>query len=219
MYNNSKIEVLLVDDEESSVRGLITGLERQGINVVYKANPQDALRLINDNPERFDVIIMDQVFLAGDMDGIKATKQIKAQWPNLDVIVLTGYAEMDKGIEALRAGAYDYLVKPPDHLELETHIRYAAERKRLIITAAEKERLSKAIEEMGDEIIVIDRDCNNVRKHPIDEYDLPTMAFLGRYLAKAFWNAQAHVKLQLAEQRERERETLRGFLTKNYSKK
>ena len=65
------------------------------------------------------------------MDGIELIGELRTRWPRTVPILITGYASMDSAIKALREGAYDYLVKPCDVLELRTTIARGLEKSRL----------------------------------------------------------------------------------------
>ena len=103
------IKVLLVDDHEMVRLGVSTYLSIQAdIEVVGEASDGDegvskALAL------RPDVILMDLVM--EKMDGITATKQILAQWPQAKILIVTSYIDDEKVFPAIQAGASGYLLK------------------------------------------------------------------------------------------------------------
>jgi NarL family two-component system response regulator LiaR len=118
MTTKEKIKVLIVDDHQIVRQGLRTFLElNQDINVVGEAlNGADAVQQVRQLAPH--VVLMDLVMPI--MDGIEATRQIKALGQSVKVIVLTSFTEDDKVFPAIQAGASSYLLKdvsPDDLLE------------------------------------------------------------------------------------------------------
>lgn len=106
--------ILVVDDEEV-LRGVIAQLlRRQGHEVTEASFGEDALAEFIRNP--YQIVITD--IIMGNMDGIDLLREIKKIEPDCHVIVMTSNASMETAILALREGAYDYLIKPFDELEL-----------------------------------------------------------------------------------------------------
>lgn len=110
------IDILLVDDEADFRRVLSKRLGRRGIHVHEAAGGEEALRLLEETP--LDVIVMD-VKMPG-MNGIDALKRIKHIHPTVEVILLTGHANAQDGVDGIKSGAFDYLFKP---IEIEHLIR------------------------------------------------------------------------------------------------
>ncbi len=108
------IDLLLVDDEKDFREILVKRLGRRGLHVREAEGGEAALRLMQAQP--VDVIVMD-VKMPG-LNGIEALKRIKALYPTAEVIMLTGHANTQDGVEGIKAGAFDYLSKPIeiDHL-------------------------------------------------------------------------------------------------------
>jgi DNA-binding NtrC family response regulator len=104
------MKILLVDDEE---RFLITTkklMERKGITVFIALSGTEALDKLQT--EDIPVVILD-VKMPG-MDGVETLKAIKARFPLVEVIMLTGHINVNSAIEGLKGGAVDYLMKPVD---------------------------------------------------------------------------------------------------------
>ncbi|MBN2125181.1 MAG: response regulator [Deltaproteobacteria bacterium] len=119
-----KIRVLLVDDEEPFVANVARLLRFRGFHVRTAFNGFEALDAIRSSGE-VDVVVLD-VKMPG-MDGIVALDRIKELAPDTEVIMLTGHATLVSGTEAMRKGAYDYLMKPCDIEDLTEKIREAYE--------------------------------------------------------------------------------------------
>jgi len=108
------LKILLVDDEEEFVATLAERLQLRGMNAQIATNGEDALQLIESDPPR--IIILD-VMMPG-LGGLEVLKRIKAQHPDIHVIILTGHGSTKEGIEGMRLGAADYLMKPINIEEL-----------------------------------------------------------------------------------------------------
>ncbi|GEL05255.1 response regulator [Rummeliibacillus stabekisii] len=112
------IKVLIVDDHHVVRRGLLFFLKTQkDIEVVGEAsNGKEAIELTASLQP--DIILMDLVM--PEMDGIKATKHIKAKYPNIQIIMLTSFSDRDHVVPAIEAGAAGYQLKDiePDELVL-----------------------------------------------------------------------------------------------------
>jgi DNA-binding NtrC family response regulator len=106
--------VLLVDDEEEFLRTIIKRLSRRGIEAVGATRGEQALELMTESAR--DVVVLD-VKMPG-MDGLEVLKRIKTQWPNTEVIMLTGHASVEAAVEGMDRGAFDYLMKPADFEDL-----------------------------------------------------------------------------------------------------
>ena len=109
-----KIRVLLVDDEVEFTVSMKKVLSRRGFDVKVAADGLTALPLIVG--ERFDDVVLD-VKMPG-MEGTEVLKEIKRFAPDINVIILTGHYSSSEEEDALRRGAYAYLLKPYPILEL-----------------------------------------------------------------------------------------------------
>lgn len=120
-----KMKLMLVDDEERFLATTSKLMTRMGYDVLTAASGADALALLREN--LVHVVILD-VKMPG-MDGIATLKEIKRQYPMVEVIMLTGHATVESAIEGLQSGATDYLMKPADIPEV-IHKAEAAFQKR-----------------------------------------------------------------------------------------
>jgi len=119
------IHLLLVDDEEDFRTTLAARLKRRNIDITDLGSGKEAIELIREKP--FDVAIVD-VKMPG-MDGIETLKQTREINPLVEVILLTGHASVEAGIEGMRLGAYDYLMKPCNVKDLLLKVEDAYQRK------------------------------------------------------------------------------------------
>ncbi|MCU0691498.1 MAG: response regulator [Polyangiaceae bacterium] len=104
-------KVLLVDDEEEFTSLLSERMEARGLRVEAVSNGSAALKKVEEG-KKYDVIVLD-LAMPG-MDGIETLRRLMQQNPDLQVILLTGHATLQKGIEAVRLGAREVLEKPAD---------------------------------------------------------------------------------------------------------
>jgi DNA-binding NtrC family response regulator len=107
---SEKIKVLVVDDEEIVRRSYVRTLADDDCKVEVAWNGTQALQAVERHP--VDVVLLD-LRMPG-MDGMAVLKAIKAQWPEIEVVVITGNPSVDSAKAAIAMGAYDYLAKPVD---------------------------------------------------------------------------------------------------------
>lgn len=111
---DDKTKILVVDDEEIVRLSHIRTLASIHCNVEVVKDGKEALRVMELRPA--DVVLLD-LRMPG-MDGMAVLKTIKQRWPETEVVIITGYPNIDTAKEAVRLGAYDYLAKPvgPDEV-------------------------------------------------------------------------------------------------------
>ena len=117
--------VLVVDDEADFLTTLVNRLRKRNLEVSGVASGEKALGLLDNEP--FDVVILD-VKMPG-MDGVDVLREMKRKWPLVEVIMLTGHASVQSGIEGMKRGAFDYIMKPTDIDDLLDKMRKAFEKK------------------------------------------------------------------------------------------
>ena len=109
-----EIQMLLVDDEDDFRTTLANRLKLRKIDVTDAASGNEAIELVKQRS--FDVAVID-VKMPG-IDGIETLKQVKKIQPDMEIVMLTGHASIESGMEAMKLGAYDYVMKPCDIDEL-----------------------------------------------------------------------------------------------------
>lgn len=135
--------ILLVEDDNLILKGLEKGIpwnRIEGIEKVETATDGElALKIVMAEP--IDIIITD--INMPFMDGLQLTKAVHATYPNIPVIVLTGYSTFDYAKEALKLGVFDYLMKPVQCLELMNCVERAINK--LVETRVEQRQLHRSI--------------------------------------------------------------------------
>jgi signal transduction histidine kinase len=118
--------VLIVEDEEAVAFTLREILAQEGYTVQDVSNTEDALALVGQ--ERFDVALLD--LRVGEDSGLTVLSRLKELSPGTVALILTGYGSLETAIEAMRHGAFDYLLKPCDVQELKAAITRGLEQRR-----------------------------------------------------------------------------------------
>ncbi len=127
MNSMRKPRLLLVDDEIPFVANLLKLLSHRGYEVSTAHDGDSALRLVQER--EFDVVILDQNMPG--KDGITVLRELKKKQPHLEVVILTGYGNVDMALKGFELGIYDYTSKPIQLGDLEAKIRQAFQRKML----------------------------------------------------------------------------------------
>jgi len=105
-----KLKLMIVDDEERFLSTTEKLLQKKGVDVVTASSGAEALEKLRAHSVH--VVILD-VKMPG-MDGVATLREIKRQFPMVEVIMLTGHATVESAVEGLKTGAVDYLMKPAD---------------------------------------------------------------------------------------------------------
>lgn len=157
MKNN--IQVLIVDDELIVRESMSNWLMEEGYTVDTASDGNDGLECIQS--KNYDLAIFD-IKMPG-MDGIELLKKTKEIYPDIPILVMTAYASIDTAVQAIREGAYDYIVKPFDPENVSHIIKKAVKFKML-----EKENilLRKQLEKKYgfDEIIGMSKTMEDIFK-------------------------------------------------------
>lgn len=120
--------VLLVDDEIPFVDAMTRRLGKRDLTITSAYSAAEAFEKLEQG-DTTEVVILD-IKMPG-MDGMEALKEIKRRFPLVEVIMLTGHATVESGIEGMKQGAFDYLMKPCDIDDLVAKVQEAARKKRL----------------------------------------------------------------------------------------
>ncbi len=106
--------VLVVDDDRAVRTALSVNLTKHGLDVTLANAPDDAVALLRDRS--FDLVLTDVKMPGGT--GIELLERVKSGWPDTEVVVMTGYGSVEDAVNAMKAGAIDYVIKPIEKQEL-----------------------------------------------------------------------------------------------------
>ncbi|MFL5322060.1 MAG: response regulator [Myxococcaceae bacterium] len=128
----SEASVLVVEDDRSFLFALTAALESEGLDVHSVADGKLALKLLEH--ETIDVVAVD-VRLGGS-SGVEVLREVKRRHPDVEVVMMTGTADLEIAVACLRAGAFDFLTKPFEAVQLHTSVLRAVERRQLRDTSS-----------------------------------------------------------------------------------
>lgn len=144
------IRLLLVDDEQDFRAVIARRLGKRGLAAAQAASGNECLTFLDEKP--VDVVLLD-VKMPG-LNGIEVLRQIKQKHPETEVILLTGHASPQDGVDGIKAGAFDYLTKPIEFEHLVSKIHQAAEK---IRRAVERRQEAAFREKMHQRMIAAER--------------------------------------------------------------
>lgn len=119
--------LLLVDDDPFILEGIGEDLESNGYQVTRASSGESAVELLESN--HFDLVITDLVMAS--TDGIQVLKKTKELNSDIQVIILTGFGDIDSAVEALRSQADDFLLKPCESQEMLFRVKNCLEKQEL----------------------------------------------------------------------------------------
>jgi DNA-binding NtrC family response regulator len=132
--------VLIIDDDLETCKMLEMDLRRRGFSPVWRTSGEEALRTLA--AEDFDVVATD-LNMRG-LNGIELCDRIATNRPDVPVVLITAYGNLETAVEAIRAGAYDFITKPFDVEQLVLALERAVQHRRL---RDEVKRLRQAVQE------------------------------------------------------------------------
>ncbi len=135
-------KVLLIDDEEDFLDIMAQRMEARGMTITAASSAVEALEFFKQ--KNFDAIVVD-LQMPG-MNGIEALKEFKQVNPEVQVILLTGHASLERGIEAMKEGAMDLVEKPADMDVLCKKIRDAKMQKMVLLEKKTREKMRTIME-------------------------------------------------------------------------
>ena len=152
-----KPRVLIVDDEADICQTLAICLDKTRFQINYAENSADAYNLLEEGP--YDVIVTD-VMMPGE-DGIAFLGRVHKGWPEIPVIIMTGYAQLQMAVNAIKNGAFDFVHKPFDFNHMRTIVERAVNYTRLQrmeknYRAELEEAVTRRTAELRDAIIELD---------------------------------------------------------------
>ena len=136
-------KVLLVDDEQEFLDTLAERMRNRGIDVETTTSAEVALKQADD--VSYDAVVLD--LMMPGMDGLQVLQVLKKKNPDIQVILLTGYATLNKGLEAMKLGALDFIEKPADIKILTEKIKEAQAQKMMLVEKKIEKKMKKLIQE------------------------------------------------------------------------
>jgi DNA-binding NtrC family response regulator len=108
--------ILIVDDEQTILSILTTLLRMEGHEITPALGGKVAMKLLEENEAAYDLMISD--IRMPEVDGMKLLEYVHENYPEMIVIMLTAYGQVETAIRAMELGAFDYIKKPfkADHL-------------------------------------------------------------------------------------------------------
>ncbi len=142
----SRGQVLVVDDEES-IRGLLKGaLEEAGYHVTTAADGEEALDKVSR--QETEVMLLD-IRMPG-LSGLDVLRKVMGDYPDTSVVMVSAVADAATVVDAMKAGAYDYVTKPFNLDDVALRVRNALERRRLVLRTKEYQReLEEKVQEQA----------------------------------------------------------------------
>jgi len=137
--------VLIVDDEVEFAQVLSERIEARGLEADIVESGMDALKRIRERS--YDAVILDLAM--PELDGIETLKRLLAEQPELQVILLTGQATLEKGIQAVKLGAMEFLEKPADIESLVRKIKTAQMKKGALSEKKLDDMISEIVKKRG----------------------------------------------------------------------
>ncbi len=131
MTTGTEISVLVVEDDRFQIEGIVDNLSLEGFKVFGARSAQEAICLLQEAAGRIDLGLLD-IDLSGEMNGIDLLQHIRLEWPDMQVVILSGKATLDHAVQALNHGAFSFLYKPCDPEYLMSTLRQAHDRRQLV---------------------------------------------------------------------------------------
>ena len=139
--NEPKVKLLIADDDRWLLESMADWLVSEGYSVQISETVEQALKLLS--LESFDLLLCDIRFGDGDSDGLALLKKVRKKFPELPVLMMSGYAGPDAARESISAGAFELLTKPIIDDELHTAITRALQQKEI---ETENQQLKEALD-------------------------------------------------------------------------
>ncbi len=136
----SRGRILVVDDDESLRRVTQVQLEQAGYQVAAAADGNQALAILQQAPQE---LVITDLKMPG-MSGLALLKRIRTEYPETIVVMITAFGTIETAVEAMKAGAYDYITKPVQQDELKIVVNRALEHSHLL---EEVQRLRSSLDE------------------------------------------------------------------------
>ena len=141
--------ILIVDDEEAIREVVSSLLEAQGYQTSTAGNGREALEALKEKP--FDLVLSDMVM--PEMDGLELLVRLREKDSDLPVVMVTAMHDVSTALEAIRHGAYDYILKPFEKQQLFLSVGRALEHRRVVVENRDyQHNLEKLVERRTGEL-------------------------------------------------------------------
>lgn len=179
-------EILVVDDDQSIATAFERFLSHEGHGYAIASNAEEALRLVGERDP--DLVVMD-IRMPG-VDGLQTLQELRRRYPDVHVVMMTAYGTSQTSIDAIRAGAFEYLTKPLDLDQLRTVIEHA-------VAANENRRRSAAADAPPASPVKLVGDAPAMQQvyklvGRLSTLDVPALIIGGRGTGKALVAATIH---------------------------
>jgi two-component system NtrC family response regulator len=142
--SNSAFRILIVDDELNIRAGLAKALTNEAYSISTAENAAEAWDLFQREPQQ---LVITDLKMPGPKSGLDLVRQIKEEWPETLVLLVTAHGTIETAVEAMRLGAHDYIAKPVDLEMLRHQVRRAFEHYRL---SEENRQLRQRLVDAGE---------------------------------------------------------------------
>ena len=140
------LKLLVIDDNQPICQALQTLFALQGYQVLCASSPEQAWQLLAANP--IDLILQDMNFSAGQMQGEQGKTlfyQLRQQYPDIPIVLMTAWTQLEMVVELVKAGATDYIAKPWDDQRLLLTVANALQLKQLSVQQQKFEHLFEPV--------------------------------------------------------------------------
>jgi len=126
--NSTPARLLIVDDEKANLESLRRIFDREGLSIFTASDGQSALQVCREH--RIHVVLTDMMMPG--MSGIDLIRALETVSPDSEVVMMTAYGTIEKAVEAMRVGAYDFVEKPLKRIHIVKTVKKALERQNLV---------------------------------------------------------------------------------------
>jgi DNA-binding NtrC family response regulator len=153
---NNHTKLLIIDDERVALRNLEHVMKKEGYDVVGTQSGANALKLLEEQP--FDVVLTD--LRMEKVDGMEILRRCREFHPDTEVVMITGFATLESGVEAMKHGAFYYIAKPFKLDEVRKVVKEAVSK---VWLKKENKQLREHLEHYQGRVKIITQDPNMQR--------------------------------------------------------
>ncbi len=148
---HGKVKLLIIDDERVALRNLEHVMKKEGYEVAATQNGANALKLLEEQP--FDVVL---TYLRMEkIDGMEILRRCRELYPDTEVVMITGFATLESGVEAMKHGAFYYIAKPFKLDEVRKVVKEAVAK---VLLKKENKQLREHLEHYQGRVKIITKD-------------------------------------------------------------